>query len=582
MEFKRREFLVGAVGLVPFARAFAAPEEAPVMRLGVMTDTHVGKTVASCARVRKALELFKEKGAELIINNGDIADWHYPTGYQAYRQVSEEVFGADYRPQVIFTYAWHDAYAYKGHARDQAVNDAPAAFEDARRLLGDPNGHTAEIRFKGYTFLVMPQFTGAKGFLSWSEYEAKVAAACRANPGKPVFVVDHVPPFDTVYNSCNWGSRTTRNVLNKYPQVVNFSGHVHGSLRNDLFIWQKEFTVINSGCLQVWQGLLAANAPESKQAFGVLTVDVYPDRLLVRRWDVRDMGEIDPEHPWVVPLPFVAESAPYLRERRAAAEPKPYFHVGDTATVAAEGNPFTGFRISFPEVVAHAMKYRIAAQRRGADGKWATFTWLEIFSDYWVNPRDRTGRAEFLYKAEYFDPGGEYRFEITPVNQYGSPGASICVEAKAPVGFAPATSLYVCDDPAKELEFGNIGQAPALKPDADGYFGPVPSGRNRLMLPDGLFKGPRGTRFRALLDMRTVQRSEGSLWSVKFQDPTSLSGASTRIPTPPGDSGDERYVLELVKRADVDTYCIQFDWGAGGRVKFNRVKVERLDGPVSP
>ena len=91
MELKRKEFLVGAAAFVPFARTFAVPKEAPVMRLGVMTDTHVGKTVASCARVRMALELFKAKGAELISNNGDIADWHYPTGYQAYRQVSKEV-----------------------------------------------------------------------------------------------------------------------------------------------------------------------------------------------------------------------------------------------------------------------------------------------------------------------------------------------------------------------------------------------------------------------------------------------------------------------------------------------------------
>ena len=78
--------------------------------------------------------------------------------------------------------------------------------------------------------------------------------------------------------------------------------------------------------------------------------------------------------------------------------------------------------------------------------------------------------------------------------------------------------------------------------------------------------------------MHTVQPAEGSLWSVKFQDPTSPVGASTRIPTPPGDSGDERYVLELVKRADVETYYIQFDWGTSGRVKFKRLKIEQLGG----
>ena len=577
MELKRRAFIGGAAAFVPFARTLAVPDGKPVMRIGVMTDTHVGKTVASCGRMKMALELFKAQGAELIINNGDIADWHYPTGYQAYRQVSEEVYGSDYRPKEIFTYAWHDAYAYKGHARDQVVPDAPQAFEDARVLLKAPNGHTATVEFKGYTFLVMPQFTGCKGFLTWAEYEEKVAAACKANPGKPVFVVDHVPPLGTVYNSYNWGNGKTRQVLNKYPQVVDFSGHVHGSLRNDLFIWQKEFTVINSGCLQVWGGLLAANAPTSKQSFGVLTVDVYTDRLVVRRWDVRDKTEIDPEHPWVVPLPFVAETAPYARERRAAAEPKPHFAADDKVTVTAEGSPFTGFKITFPEVEKHTMQYRIAAQRKGADGKWATFTWLEIFSDYWVAPKDRTGKAEFLYKADYFEPDGEYRFEITPVNQYGAPGAPIYAEVKAPDNFEKAETIYVSENPMQELEFGRPTAAKRHAVAGDGFYGPI-SGSQWLKLPEGLFKGPKGTRFRATLDMRTVQPAECSLWSVKFQDPTLPTGASTRVPTPPGDSGDERYVLELVKRADVETYYIQFDWGTNGKVKFNRVKIDRLEG----
>ena len=39
MELKRKEFLVGAAAFAPFARMFAVPKEAPVMRLGVMTDT---------------------------------------------------------------------------------------------------------------------------------------------------------------------------------------------------------------------------------------------------------------------------------------------------------------------------------------------------------------------------------------------------------------------------------------------------------------------------------------------------------------------------------------------------------------
>ena len=571
----RRKFLACTAGLVPFARIFAMTKEAPVMRLGVMSDTHVGKTVESCGRLRMALELFKAKGAELIINNGDIADHFYPTGYQAYRQVAEEVYGSNYAPQEIFAYAWHDAFDYHQHTRDQVVSDAPIAFEEVRRLLKAPNGHTAEVRFKGYTFLVMPQFTGSKGFLSWDEYEAKVASACRANPGKPVFVVDHVPPEGTVYNSYNWGSSSLRKVLDKYPQVVDFSGHVHGSLRNDLLIWQKEFTVINSGCLQKWDGLLSGNEPANKQAFGVLTVDVYSDRLLVRRWDVRDRSEIDPEHPWVVPLPFAAETAPYVRARRAATEPKPRFSPSARLSVVPEGRPFAGFRLSFPEVGAHTMLYRIAAQRKDGNGDWATFTWLETYSDYWMYPKDRTGRAEFLFRPEYFNPDTEYRFMVAPVNQYGVSGRPICAEAKSPAVFAKKETLYVSEHPMQELVFCRSRGSNRHVVADDGFYGPI-SGGQWLKLPEGLFKGPKGTKFLATIDMRTVQPAEGSQWGISFYDPIRSTCVSGRMLTPPGDSSDERYVLEFVKRNDLDTCYIQFDWGTDGRVKFNRLKIERV------
>ncbi len=568
-----REFLVGTAGFVPFGM-MAAPSGAPVLRIGVMTDTHVGKTVESCGLVRKALELFKEKGAELVVNNGDIADHFYPTGYAAYRQVSEEVRGGGWRPQEIFAYAWHDAFDYGGRPRGEVVKHAPEAFEEVRRLLKAPHGHTAEIAFKGYTFLVMPQFTGSKGFLSWNEYEAKVAAACRANPGKPVFVVDHVPPRGTVYNSYNWGCEGSRRVLEKYPQVVVFSGHVHGSLRNDLFIWQKGFTVINSGCLQVWEGLLAANPPGSKKSFGVLTVDIHEDRLVARRWDVRDGSEIDPGNPWVVPLPFAAESAPYVWAKRAAVEPKPGFAPGAAVTVKEVGRPFAGFSLSFPQAASHAMRYRIDVQRRAADGNWASFAWLEMFSDYWIAPKDRTGEASFRFKPQYFDPGEEYRFSVTPINQYGAPGRPISAEAKAPAEFAKAEVVFKSDDPMKDLAFcaaGGSGKRHVAG--TDGFYGPVREG-SWLKLPEGLFKGPKGTRFRMVLDMRTVQPEEGSLWSIKFQDPSSSVGASIRVPTPPGDSGAERYVMDLAKKTDAETFHVKFDWGAGGRVRFDRLRIE--------
>ena len=85
MQTNRRQFIGGmaAAGTVPL---FGVPASGRVARVGLVTDTHVGTTMESCARVRAALELFKKKGVEMVVNCGDIADRHYPDGYRCYRK----------------------------------------------------------------------------------------------------------------------------------------------------------------------------------------------------------------------------------------------------------------------------------------------------------------------------------------------------------------------------------------------------------------------------------------------------------------------------------------------------------------
>ena len=136
MKTTRREFIGGATAFAPFAAdIWAAEAETPLLKIGVMTDTHVGTTKESCARARLAYEMFRDMGVDLIANVGDVADHHYPTGYVAYREMVEETFAqvpAGRRPKELFVYAWHDAYAYKDHPREAAAKDSPEAFADMR------------------------------------------------------------------------------------------------------------------------------------------------------------------------------------------------------------------------------------------------------------------------------------------------------------------------------------------------------------------------------------------------------------------------------------------------------------------
>ena len=246
MKTSRRNFAKIAVAAAFAPKETLWAEEPPLLKVGLITDTHVGKTKESCSRARLAYELFRDIGVDMIVNDGDVADHHYPTGYVAYREMVEETFAgvpAERRPQELFVYAWHDAYDYKGHPREACTRDAPEAFADMQRLIKSPNGPYAEGEIKGFPYVVIPQFEGREGKLDWDRFDKMLSAAEKSHPGKPVFAIAHVPPADTTRG--RHGSEEKRRVLNRHPMAVNISGHSHGSMRDDRAIWQGEFTSIN-------------------------------------------------------------------------------------------------------------------------------------------------------------------------------------------------------------------------------------------------------------------------------------------------------------------------------------------------
>ena len=563
---------------------------APQLRFGVMTDTHVTSDPESCEWLRKALELFRRERVALVVNNGDVADYNHPEAYANYRRTFDAVFAGAERPRELYAYAAHDAFA-----RDFSTPNVTNSYARMRQALG-ANAPTDALRLGGHMFLVFPQYAGQPGLVSWEEYERRVAKACADSPGRPIFVIDHVPPAGTVYHSWSWGERHVWEILNRHPQVVNFSGHVHGSLRNDVFLWQGEFTAVNAGCLQLWSGISVGEPPARKPSYGVLTVDVRDDRLVIRRWDVRDGREIDAERRWTVPLPFDPATAPYARKALRAREPAPQFAASARLKAAAEGTPFAGYRLNFPEKVPGVMTVRIEARRKTADG-WTPVVRIERISDYWKRAEDRAETCDYLFAAAYFEPATEYRIAVSPVGQYGSVGRALCADVTTPAAsaFAPAKVVYDCAAPMRELAFNDHAGKRQVA-DADGFYstgdisepcytGPAAEwtwgakDRNRLILPDGIFAGPVGTRYRLTLDLRTRQASEGSAFKLLLQKPDQLGvpGVTGRLRTPNGDSGATRYVIELAKdaRNASDTYHVTFDAGRG-RIRFDHVKLEIL------
>ena len=82
--------------------------------------------------------------------------------------------------------------------------------------------------------------------------EKELAAAYKADPEKPIFVFQHYPVSPTVYGGRgfdDWGAVDFFDTLQKYPTVVNFSGHTHYPINDPRCAWQGCFSAFGTGTL---------------------------------------------------------------------------------------------------------------------------------------------------------------------------------------------------------------------------------------------------------------------------------------------------------------------------------------------
>ena len=285
----------------------------PILKVGIISDTHIKRNITSCKNLEAALRLFKAHKVDMIVNTGDIAEVYQNQAYINYRNTVKKVYtAADKQPQEIFVFAWHDRVRREKEPQEKV-------YADIKKLLEIKHEMYETFKIKDYTFLLFPQQ------VNWKRYQNTVAEACRNNPGKPVFIIDHVPPYNTVYDSMTWGNKNCRKVLDKYPQVIHLSGHVHGTLTNQLNIWQGNFTAVNAGSLASWSGALVGNAPISMLTDTAMIMEIYTDKVVFRRFFSASQKEYQADARWIVPLPFDKKNAPYNFEHRKSNDTAPEF-----------------------------------------------------------------------------------------------------------------------------------------------------------------------------------------------------------------------------------------------------------------
>ncbi|NLZ64179.1 MAG: hypothetical protein GX902_10265 [Lentisphaerae bacterium] len=532
--------------------------EEPILRVGIMTDTHIKTTRESCVLVQTALELFKEQKADLVINVGDIADYHYPEGYKHYRDIFNEIFPED-KPKEIYVYANHDTLNQP---------DWDTAFAAVKELLQVPHNPRDQLEINGYIFLIFPQNADME------DLDNSVKEASAKYPGKPVFVIDHIPPYDTTRNSLVWGSPGRRKVLDNYPQVIHISGHTHNSLRNEMCIWQGNFTCVNAGSISAKVGPLAGTAASTAKPNEVLIMKVYSHKIDFHRFSLADKKEFLADRLWSVPWPFDKDTAPYSVATRKAKAQIPQFPAGAKISITPDSTA-ANLTLQFP--YAHdpdnVAVYNAEISRQEEDGTWVVFTRQKIKADYYLPPQYRPGQETHSFNAGYFTAGKTYRFQVTPVDFFGNEGTSLQAETTVS-SVEQGEVIYESSQPMQDLPFlsGLDGGSPL--PLVDGFYHHK-SGNARLVLPENVWAGPAKTRFRFTIDMQMKQPGPGQ-WTLVLRNPTPLTNANARIYTPPGEIELQRYVIDFQKRRENYNYYFLVREGSAGFVQFKYVKIEKF------
>lgn len=241
----------------------------PVVRFAVCSDVHLDGNPEQ-AEVSRLADLFNvsyEYSADCGYNKldavvvaGDFANSGKPEEYRLFNKTVNENIKEE--THLLTMMGNHEFISY----RDVDASEGQRVYLEEMKTPLD--NHTV---INGYHFITVSYCEDGSTFKakkSWLKSEIEKAIAECGD--KPLFVFQHPAPWGTVYGSINWGDLSISEVLNNYPQVIDFSGHSHYPVNDPRSLWQGSFTALGCGTLSYFEtelDAIAGNFPyETEQA----------------------------------------------------------------------------------------------------------------------------------------------------------------------------------------------------------------------------------------------------------------------------------------------------------------------------
>ena len=238
------------VAEIPDEQYFDDSTYTPVLRFMVASDVHIGTTTTrrdtNLANAIDHAYSFasansKYSALDAALFAGDISDSGNIYELTSFKNTATAHLQSG--TQLIASMGNHD---YRSASPAESISNFASLF-------GPVDKH---LVINGFHFITLsPDLSNGEHFsddkVNWLDEQLAIAA--EADPTKPIFVMQHEHIKGTVYGSEAWYVSELTDVICKYPQVVDFSGHSHYPLADPRSIWQGTFTALGTGTLHYYE-----------------------------------------------------------------------------------------------------------------------------------------------------------------------------------------------------------------------------------------------------------------------------------------------------------------------------------------
>ena len=406
-------------------------EDNVVMSFGAVSDIHINgdPTGYNGNKYNKALQLLKKyAGGKLdaITVAGDISASAYDSSIgTAFKTITDAQMGED--ANVFFVSGNHDAMENQWDVLNQFYTDL-AKYTQKDLPSSQHNRGNRHMVIGGYHYIgvnMMDYWNASEAMfvqqdLDW--LDAELAAARADKPGQPIFVYVHAGVYGTTYGSDlytgkHWGSKLIYSHLEKYPEVVTFSGHVHVPLADERTIYQKDFTSLNCGSVQymaIESGYLQSGnkttVDQSHDVSSGLLVQVDKNNnLKITRLDFANDSVI--KTPFYIPAPDL-ENKSHLYHYNDA-----YFNADNTAPTFAKSATVTGklsggnMVVKFNAATDNDMVHHYVIDIKGTPSQ--SVKSVKAYSDFYLYPQPEDFPDGYTFSIPYTPSAGDDGYEVS-------------------------------------------------------------------------------------------------------------------------------------------------------------------------